>query len=358
MRYNNQKYIIVEDTIGNAVQKAQQDLQQAGSDVEIVYRGDIEKALDDAYRTNKRANKRGTGEFVSILLVGNAGTGKTARVKSWCKEKGLHLVQKNAQTMDIADIGGIYSPNEDKTRAINLPNGAFDELNGTDGRGVVLFLDEFNRANSQVRFTLAQLIDEHKIPDATEEGSYHHFTNLQLVVAAINPATYGVYNTEPLDIAELNRFRQVEVKPDKLATLNYLTKFYGEQMELDAEDGDNESYKENQGRLQLATALLKSQSFKFDDNEDIAAAAEAGDSILSPRSLTRCLEMSDGTKSDFLSIWDSMCNPNAKGTVERILANYQDIDDKANSIFKKDLPFKNSGSANFKKLRDLSQYED
>jgi hypothetical protein len=31
--------------------------------------------------------------------------------------------------MDIADLGGLYAPNETKTRAINLPNGAFDELN-------------------------------------------------------------------------------------------------------------------------------------------------------------------------------------------------------------------------------------
>ena len=340
----NEIKVLTEDTLEQAI-KSQTGLDNA----EIVYKGDIEKALDQALRTNRRANKRGTGEYVSILLVGHAGTGKTARVKQWCKENGLHLVQKNAQTMDIADLGGLYAPNETKTRAINLPNGAFDELNQPN---TVLFLDEFNRANSQVRFTLAQLIDEHKVPDATEEGSYHYFNNLQLVIAAINPADYGVYNTEPLDIAELNRFRQVQVTPDKLAVKNYLNKFYDEQMDLDMEDSDEESYKENQGRKNLANTILSSREFEFDDNEDIQAAAEGGYSILSPRSFTRALEMSDGTKDEFLDLWNSMANPNKKGMIERILNNYQDIDDKANSVFKGN-PFKSSGTDNWKRIKSV-----
>ncbi len=350
MKYNNRRYLR-EDSLGNAVKKASQDL---GGDVEIAHEGDIEKALSQALRTNRRANRRHTGEFVSVLLVGQAGTGKTARVKAWCKAQNppLHLVQKNAQTMDIADLGGLYAPNETKTRAINLPNGAFDELNEPN---TVLFLDEFNRANSQVRFTLAQLIDEHKIPDATEKGSYHHFDNLELVVAAINPADFGVYNTEPLDIAELNRFRQVAVKPDKLGTLNYLSGFYKDQMELDKQDGDAQGYKENQGRLRLAQALLGDRDFKFDDDDEVKQAAEKSVSILSPRSFTRALEMSDGTKDDFLDIWNSMCNPDKKPIVTRILSNYydvEDVDDKANSVFKNGgSAFKKAGSDTWDKIR-------
>ena len=335
---NNQ---LNEETLDQAIKTAQQTL----GDTEIVYKGDIEQALDQALRTNRRANKRGTGEFVSVLLVGHAGVGKTARVKQWCKANGLHLVQKNAQ---IADLGGLYAPNEDKTRAINLPNGAFDELDEPD---TVLFLDEFNRASSQVRFTLAQLIDEHKIPDATEEGSYHYFNTLQLVVAAINPADYGVYTTEPLDVAELNRFRQVHIQPDKFALLNYLNKFYDEQMKLDIADNDNESYKENEGRKKLANTLLSARDFEFDDGQEIEKLAEAGQSILSPRSLTRALEMSDGTKDEFLQIWNSMCNPTKKADVERILSNYVDVDDKANSVFKGTSPFKKNGSDTWKKIQ-------
>lgn len=352
MKFNNRK--LYEDTLEQAIHKAEQTLDSVG-DVDVIdadaeSKGEIEKALDDAYRTNKRANKRGTGEFVSILLVGQAGTGKTARVKQWCKKNGLHLVQKNAQTMDIADLGGLYAPNDDKTRAINLPNGAFDELDQPD---TVLFLDEFNRANSTVRFTLAQLIDEHKIPDSTKEGSYHYFNTLQLVVAAINPADYGVYNTEPLDIAELNRFRQVMVTPDKRLVWNYLKGFYNEQMQFDLEDEDQESYTQNLGRQQLAKTLLTSRDFTFDEEDDIRVAAENQHGILSPRSLTRAIEMSDGTKESLLEIWNSMCNPNKKGMVERILANYQDVDDKANSVFKGGSPFKSAGSADWKKINDV-----
>lgn len=348
MKYNNRRYLR-EDSLENAVKRTAQEM---GGDVEIAHEGDIEKALSQALRTNRRANRRGTGEFVSVLLVGQAGTGKTARVKDWCKQNGLHLVQKNAQTMDIADLGGLYAPNETKTRAINLPNGAFDELNKPN---TVLFLDEFNRANSQVRFTLAQLIDEHKIPDATEEGSYHYFKNLELVVAAINPADFGVYNTEPLDIAELNRFRQVSVMPDKLGTLTYLNRFYKEQMELDKQEGDAQGYKENQGRLRLAQALLGDRDFRFDNDEDVKQAAEKGVSILSPRSFTRALEMSDGTKDEFLDLWDSMCNPDKKPIIARILSNYydvEDVDDKANSVFKNGgSAFKKAGSDTWDKIR-------
>lgn len=195
---------------------------------------------------------------------------------------------------------------------------------------------------------MAQLIDEHKIPDATEKGSYHYFENLQLVVAAINPADYGVYNTEPLDIAELNRFRQVQIDPNKASTLRYLKSYYDKQMQLDLEEEDTEEYNADAGRKQLAITILGSPIFEFDDSESIADAAEAQHSILSPRSFTRALNLCDGTKDDLLDIWNSMCNPNKKGMVSDILSNYQDIDNKANSVFKN--PFKSVGSENWKKI--------
>ena len=62
--------------------------------------------------------------------------------------------------------------------------------------------------------------------------------------------------------------------------------------------------------------------------------------------------MSDGTKDEFLDIWSSMCNPNKKGMVERILSNYQDVDDKANSVFKGASPFKSSGTDSWKKIQN------
>lgn len=44
--------------------------------------------------------------------------------------------------------------------------------------------------------------------------------------------------------------------------------------------------------------------------------------------------MCDGTKDDFLDLWSSMVNPLKKSTVEGILANYVDVDDKANDALK------------------------
>lgn len=358
MKYNKPRYIIVEDTIGNAVQKAEQNLEQTGADVEEVSTsGDIERALETAYRNNVKVNRRGRGQFIAVLLIGHAGVGKTQRVKAWCANHNppLHLIQKNAQTEDIGNLAGIFAPNDDKTRAINLPTGAYDEL---DEENVCLFLDEFNRASKEVRFTLAQLINEHKIPNSMERGGYHYFKNIQVVVAAINPAKYGQYNTDELDVAELDRMMSVWVKPDKPGTLRYLKKLYDDNIADDLEDGDEDAYKEDLGKKNLAIQLLSNRAFEFDDDEEIEKAAEDGNHILSPRGIDLLIAATDGTKDDLLRRWNDFCNPRKKAMAEKILANYRDVDDKANSVFKKDLPFKNSGSANFKKLRDLSQYED
>lgn len=344
------KQNLVEDTIGDAVQKAEQNLEMVGSDdVDIVSKeGDIEDALEKAYKVNRQVNKRGRGQFVSILLIGHAGVGKTQRVKSWCKKHNLHLIQKNAQTEDIGNLAGIFAPNEDKTKALNLPTGAYDELDKED---VALFLDEFNRASSQVRFTLAQLINEHKIPNSMESGGYHYFTNIQLVVAAINPAEYGKYNTDELDVAEMDRFYSVWVKPSKYHTLEYLKEKYDEEIAYDLEHGDEEAYKEDLGRKNLAITLLTSKYFEFDDDEEIEKSAEDKTHILSPRGLEEVIQICDGTKDSLLKEWNNLCNPRKKDMVERILANYKDVDDKANSVFKGN-PFKQNGTDNWKKIRN------
>ena len=56
--------------------------------------------------------------------------------------------------------------------------------------------------------------------------------------------------------------------------------------------------------------------------------------ILTARTLTNLLQNCDGTKEDFLDNWNNFCNSTKKTMVEGILANYQDVDDKANDALK------------------------
>lgn len=340
------KKVLNEDTLGQAVQQAQSVMD---NEVTITDEGDIEQALNDTLAENKEVQANGEDEFGSVLLIGHAGVGKTARVKQWCKNHGMNLIWKDAKIMDIGDLRGLFAPNADKTRATNLPT---DEFNVLDQPNTVLFLDEFNRAAGNVRFTLSQLINEHKVPDSTAPGGSRFFPNLVMVIAAINPAMYGVYNTDALDAAELDRFEKVQVRPDKHQVMNYLVAFFEDRMKKNQLDGDQESYKKNQGRAELAKTLLSSREFEFDDTDDIAAATETQSGILSPRGLHDVLRKCDGTKEGLLRKWNNIANPNKKGMVERILKNYQDIDDKANSVFK-DNPFKNSGTENWKKIQSV-----
>lgn len=343
---NNKKKFLREDTLDNAIK----DAQKVMDDELVVDEPDeLVNKLDRALKANRRVLDTGKGQFQSVLLIGHAGVGKTQRVKQWCDDRGLHMFFKDVKVMDLTSLGGIYAPNEDNTQAKSLPTG---ELNPLDKENTVLFLDEFNRAVGQVRFTLSQLINEHKIPDANQDSGYRFFPNLVLVVAAINPADFGVYNTDELDIAEMDRFRSFWVTPNKKLVRNYLVKLYNNQAQTWLDKGDQEEYKADLGRAALANALLSSKEFEFDDGDDIKAAAEAGQGshILSPRGLESALQDSDGTKKDFLSIWNDFLNANKKGMAERILNNYQDVDDKANSVFK-DNPFKNSGTENWKKIQ-------
>lgn len=315
---------INEDTLAQAVQ----DANKINAEVTYSGKGDIEQTLDRALRTNLRQNKNGGREFVNVLLIGEAGTGKTARVFEWARANNINLYNVDAKTLDITDLGGAISPNDDRTAVNRL---ATTELDALERPRSVLFLDEFNRADSNIRGTLLTLINDHQIRDAREENGYRYFPNFLFTIAAINPPT-GTYNTDELDAAELSRFRQVHVQLDNKNNLDYLTNKYTKELET-VEDPQEE--KEIRGRLKIAQTLLKSPQFRFDDSNEAAEAQREQNSPLNPRSLSKLLEYCDGTKEDFLASWNDQCNPDKKGMAERILANYQDVEDKANSVFKK-----------------------
>ena len=80
---------------------------------------------------------------------------------------------------------------------------------------------------------------------------------------------------------------------------------------------------------------MSSADFTYDSGRDIDDNAD--DPAFIPtnyRSVKRLLDDCDGTKDDFLSLWNDYCNYKKKPTVERILKNYVDVQDKANDALK------------------------
>lgn len=93
------------------------------------------------------------------------------------------------------------------------------ELAAENGKRIVLFLDELNRAPIDVRQSALQLVLERKI----HEHALPEVDGFKcMVVAAINPS--GDYQVDELDPALLDRFLSIEVEVDAPAWLSWAGK--------------------------------------------------------------------------------------------------------------------------------------
>ncbi|MGM9544670.1 MAG: type II toxin-antitoxin system death-on-curing family toxin [Romboutsia timonensis] len=322
-------------TVGQAANELNAEVAQGTG-------GQIESALDRALKVAKRANRRGQrGDYPNVLLVGEAGTGKSSIVRQWARDNGIALMEVRAAGMDATDIGGAIAPNKEGDTVVRLASTEFDKL---DRPNSVLFLDEYNRAPREVRTNLLELVNSHVIPDAREEGDQRFLPNFLFTVAAINPPN-NRYNTDEMDDAERSRFRTINITFDP----NYLNNFLGKRYDRLAADPDNDDEEtlEYVRKKTLADKLLTSKKFTFDTPEDMDTGRDRLGEYYKPlnyRSFTLLLDNSDGTKEDLLDLWSDFVNANKKRMAEDILANYVDIDDKANSALKR-----GSGSDIFKK---------
>ena len=331
------KKLLKEETISQAVDKA-----QAGSTATVTSseKGELESLLDELLQANLEAFYTGDHNFVNLLVVGVGGTGKTSRIRAWAKKHNLNLVTQLASIMDDADLSGVpYAGPQDKA-ARRLATTEFDTLDKPDS---VLFLDEFNRGRASVRGTLLTLIQEHLIPDARLPEKVRFLPNLLFTIAAVNPATTD-YNTDPLDDAELSRFVVFkEEGNNKLVYLNYIldTLKKRKQSLLQASNLRSDfnvegAIKALDRRADLISHLVKDSRFTFDNDQNITDSHNSGNGlILSFRTLTNALLLSNGTKEDFLNKYRMAANDTRFETVNEILANYKDKDDKANDALKK-----------------------
>ncbi len=322
--------LLVEETVADKIDSLAEPINAEGNVITGASNsGIIEDTLDRALVVNRRINRTSGDDFVNILFVGEAGTGKTSRIRAWAKKNGLNLYEVRAAGMDDTDLGGAITPNKEGTVVNRLASTEFDVL---DQPNSVLFLDEYNRAPASVRTNLLELVNSHVVPDPREPNGQRKLKDFLFTIAAINPATVG-YGTDEMDMAEKTRFRTIDVPAEKANLLSYLK--YKFNKEIEQAGDDKEWVDELKGKLAIADKLLSSKEFKFDNRKDIEQTQETGNGkALNNRSLTQLLVSCDGTKDDFLKQWNEFVNDLKKPMAQSILKDYIDIDDVANDALK------------------------
>ncbi|MEC7075768.1 MAG: AAA family ATPase, partial [Pseudomonadota bacterium] len=143
-----------------------------------------------------------------VLLRGRHGVGKSQVVYQIAEERGLPVVERRASQMTEGDLLGLPDTadtaiNGRKATTWNAP----DWLVTACEQGVLLFLDEVDRATMEVRQGLFELTDSRKL-----NGWHLHADTL--IVAAVNGGEHGAQNqVGEMDPAELDRWTVFDVEP-------------------------------------------------------------------------------------------------------------------------------------------------
>ena len=139
-----------------------------------------------------------------VLLRGRHGVGKSQVVYQTAEKLGLPVVERRASQMTEGDLLGLPKVDDDVTSF--CPPDWFATACET---GVLLFLDEVDRATLEVRQGIFELCDSRKLAGHT----LHPET---LIFAAVNGGTHAgaaAYQVGEMDPAELDRYTVFDVEP-------------------------------------------------------------------------------------------------------------------------------------------------
>ena len=137
----------------------------------------------------------------NIMLVGNHGIGKSEILTEYFSAKGMKVVPLFlGQMSDPGDLIGIPNRNESTGKTDFMPPYWFP----LDGKPIVLFLDELNRARPEVLQTIMDLALNRTLAGRTlPEGSR--------IISAVNQGDQ--YQLTDLDPALVSRFNVVVFRP-------------------------------------------------------------------------------------------------------------------------------------------------
>jgi hypothetical protein len=156
----------------------------------------------------------------TVIMEGLHGIGKSNIVKQFAQEDSYHLEELFLSHQEVGDLIGIPHTIEISGETITTWSKPIwlqrSEKAAESGKKVVIFLDELNRAPTDVRQSALQLvlerqIHEHILPSVNGQRT--------LIVAAINPA--DDYQVDELDPALLDRFLHIEVEADAPAFIKW-----------------------------------------------------------------------------------------------------------------------------------------
>lgn len=102
-------------------------------------------------------------------------------------------------------LGGIVARSS-KNPAVATRLGTTEMADTLDKPNSVLFLDEYNRAKTEIRGAVLTLVQNHLVYDPESDSGYKFLPNFLFTVAAINPANTNYKGAKELDPAEKSRF--------------------------------------------------------------------------------------------------------------------------------------------------------
>lgn len=353
---------------------------------EAMKRSTIYEVLDDFYESNmfsieasefsgesERAyseadfNENGTLKYRkydtvyrNLLLEGERGIGKTAVVDAWARDKHINIVNIKAQTLTTKDMQIPVITEDGETKKKSVKAIRTEIFKGLEKPNSVLFLDEYNTAEDEVRAVLYSLMNEHRVPDSEEPNGQHVFKNMLFTVAAINPANdnYGSAVHE-LNDAEKDRLEARPVKFELESFFSYIKERFERQFKnayyqyKQVIDGGESKFSATQikrqlevnyGILQIINFLIAAPTkdlqkifvktkLGYDDKPVLDASGKVETELIcTPRGFEKILIASMGDKNRLLKACkdNGFTNPASVRALEDLFAGYTDKDVKAN----------------------------
>ena len=333
----NKKSLNEDSTLEQAIEDG------LGADIDGIYSASqmpkiLNRYLKVTEKRIARAEDPRSLSYPGVMFISDPGAGKTSIIEQWAKENDINLVLVSMGAVDAGDFGGagtvdeIDNPFQPGTKEPTFHKVRSSQLDNLQEPRSVLWLDEFNRGNPNVRQQVLQLVASHRIVNPGGRGkgaSVTFFPNFLFTIAAINPGDSDDQVT-PITPAESNRFDIYYIKSDVIEYKNYQLDRYRKEIEREKDPEEKERL---QKVLNIADYLLSSPDFEFEG--DAEAQLNPNAQSLSARSLERALDYSDGTTKDFLNILRGSSGPTAYQKAKEILANYKEVDDKANQALDK-----------------------